>query len=215
MARDRATNEDDDDDAGAPAAAVRHFARMAPDYNRLSGRFPWSWIKRREAAAVFGLLGPVAGLEALDLGCGAGYYTSGLIERGARSVVAVDASAAMLAELPAEGVRPILADAMELALDAVADVAVSAGLLEFVADPAIVLARAYRAVRPGGRLVVLAPSSGAFARLYRRYHAGHGLGIRLFDQGALAAAAEPAGWRPVARRTVPPLALVAAFARPG
>jgi 2-polyprenyl-3-methyl-5-hydroxy-6-metoxy-1,4-benzoquinol methylase len=46
--------------------------------------------------AVLEVLGPVDGLQVLDLGCGPGLYTEELIRRGAAHVVGVDASAVMV-----------------------------------------------------------------------------------------------------------------------
>src|SRR6266481_1015875 len=88
-----------------------YFASQAADYQKKSMRFPWAWLRAREARAVRSLLGEIADLDVLELGAGAGFYTRELIGRGARGVWAVDLSAAMLAGLPSGPIAPIIGDA--------------------------------------------------------------------------------------------------------
>ena len=45
--------------------------------------------------AMLALIGDIAGLDALDVGCGAGFYTAAMQERGAR-VTAIDGSETLL-----------------------------------------------------------------------------------------------------------------------
>jgi SAM-dependent methyltransferase len=92
--------------------------------------------------------GPLAGQELLDLGCGPGWYTRALRDRGAR-VVPVDNSADELGAAPVEGA--LLADARALPFaDASADGVVCSNLLEHTPDAAAVLAEIERVLRPGG-----------------------------------------------------------------
>src|SRR6266446_9999925 len=101
-----------DPGAASPTLRVReYFSARASDYYARSTHFPWSWIRARESAAVQSLLGEVAGLDVLELGAGAGFYTRDLTRRGARQIWAVDISDAMLAALPADRVKPVLGDA--------------------------------------------------------------------------------------------------------
>jgi SAM-dependent methyltransferase len=106
------------------------------------------------------LLGDVAGLTVLEVGCGAAQGTRWAQRHGAR-VVGFDLSAGMLRhalEIDARsGLRvPLLqADARAVPLDSgCVDLAFSAyGALPFVADVAAVLAEVHRVLRPGGRWV--------------------------------------------------------------
>jgi SAM-dependent methyltransferase len=106
------------------------------------------------------LLGDVAGLDVVEVGCGAAQGTRWAVRRGARAI-GVDLSAGMLArsrELDARtGVAaPVVqADATRLPLaDAVADLAFTAyGALPFVEDAGAVLREVARVLRPGGRFV--------------------------------------------------------------
>jgi len=123
-------------------------------------RFVWCPEGLDEARA--GLLGDVAGLDVLEVGCGAAQCARWVAGRGAR-VVAVDLSAAMLARGRALGRRPgaprpgglVQADARTLPFaDACFDVAFSAfGAVPFVADPERIMTEVARVLRPGGRWV--------------------------------------------------------------
>ena len=107
-------------------------------------------------------LGAAPGERILDVGCGPGFYCAELaVEVGPTgSVVGVDSSPAML-ELAArrcaahEGVELRQADAVSLPVDdASFDAALCVQVLEYVPDPTVALAEMYRALRPGGRVVV-------------------------------------------------------------
>ena len=107
-----------------------------------------------------GLLGPVAGRRAVEVGAGAAAGARWLVTQGAQ-VVAVDLSAGMLRHAAAandrSGVRvPLVqADAARLPLrDGSFDLAFTAfGAVPFVDDSAAVMREVYRILRPGGRWV--------------------------------------------------------------
>jgi SAM-dependent methyltransferase len=128
-----------------------------------------------------GLLGDVAGRDAVELGCGGGQFGVGLAERGAE-VVGVDLSAAQLAHarrLAADrgvDVSFVRGDVTATGLAAGAfDLAVSAMVLQWLPDVAPFAREAARLLRPGGVLAVslphpayevLDPETGALARSY-------------------------------------------------
>ena len=106
----------------------------------------------------------VAGLDAIELGCGTGYVSSWLARRGARPV-GIDNSAAQLAtarRLQAEhGLRfPLLHGNAEQVPypDASFDLAVSEYGAAIWCDPYAWIPEAARLLRPGGRLVFLCNS---------------------------------------------------------
>jgi SAM-dependent methyltransferase len=111
-----------------------------------------------------GVLGEVAGLDVIELGCGTAYLSSWLARRGARPV-GVDVTAAQLATAARCQERFGLAfpliegDAEDVPLpDASFDLAVSEYGASVWCDPGRWVAEAARLLRPGGRLVFLTNS---------------------------------------------------------
>lgn len=190
-------------------AVLDLFERKANTYRQRSDAFPWRAIRAAEARAVAAMLGPVDGKTALDLGCGAGFYTRLLLERGAAHVTAVDFSPAMVSALPRSGVRGIVADALSLRLSDKFPCIVSAGLLEFVSDPLGVFASARHHADRDTVFVLLAPSQTLLGQVYRAFHRANGLSIRLYSRYELTDLAARSGWRVARYRTVLPFAQVA------
>jgi len=186
----------------------RYFTQRANRYHCDSTSVVWGWQRRREARAVAGLLGDINGLDVLDLGCGAGYYTRLLLDLGATHVTAVDFSPAMLEQLPQENVTGISSDAATVGTDRRFPAIVSAGLLEFTADPAAVLSNARALAKEGGRMVCLVPPDNFAGFLYRRFHKRHGFDITPFSVASFTGLAEITGWKVDFHRPVFPYALV-------
>ena len=102
-------------DTSRELAVRSHFGSAAAHYSDLIERWPASWLRRREADAVIEEFGRIKGLNVLDLGCGAGFYTHRLLAAGAAGVTAVDSCPEMLAELPNHGLlRSLLCAAAAL-----------------------------------------------------------------------------------------------------
>jgi 2-polyprenyl-3-methyl-5-hydroxy-6-metoxy-1,4-benzoquinol methylase len=132
--------------------------------------------------AVLGALGPQAGEEILEVGCGSGAYTRELVERGAR-VTATEVAPGPLAQVRRNlgplGVETDLRieDAQRLSLrDEQFDKVLLSEVIEHVPEPGRAIAEAARVLRPGGLLVVSTPSrlspmnlAYALKRRVRRY----------------------------------------------
>ncbi len=119
----------------------------------------------------------LAGVTAVELGCGSGYVSAWLARRGARPA-GVDISARQLAvahRLQAEfGLRfPLVqADAERVPLDAgCADLVISEYGASVWCDPYRWIPEAARLLRPGGRLVFMAQST--LAHVHPGARAGH------------------------------------------
>jgi SAM-dependent methyltransferase len=118
------------------------------------------WCPEGLREADTGLLGPVAGKRAVEVGCGAAAGARWLATQGARAV-GVDLSAGMLRHAVAgserSGVRvPLVqADAARLPFrDGSFDLAFTAfGAVPFVDDSAAVMREVFRILRPGARWV--------------------------------------------------------------
>jgi SAM-dependent methyltransferase len=112
-----------------------------------------------------GVLGDVAGLDVLDLGCGVAYFSAWLARRGAR-VVGVDVTPAQLetarrmqAETGLEfGLVEASAEAVPLG-DASFDLVLSEYGASIWCEPSAWIPEAARLLRPGGRLVFLRNST--------------------------------------------------------
>ena len=111
-----------------------------------------------------GVLGDVAGLDVVDLGCGTGYFSAWLARRGARPV-GIDVTPAQLEtarRLQQEtGIEFPLIEASAEAVplpDESFDLALSEYGASIWCDPHKWLPETYRLLRPGGRLVFLCNS---------------------------------------------------------
>jgi ubiquinone/menaquinone biosynthesis C-methylase UbiE len=127
------------------AKSAREVFARATQYDRDN---PLLSIERPEMEA---MLPELAGRDVLDLGAGHAHYARLARARGARRVVALDVSPAMLRGVP---VPAIVGDAAALPMaSASADVVVAALVLSYV-DRIRTLVEIARVLRPGGMLLI-------------------------------------------------------------
>ncbi|MDR2877326.1 MAG: methyltransferase domain-containing protein [Chromatiales bacterium] len=98
------------------------------------------------------LLSPQPGERILDLGCGDGALSLKLVEARC-TVVAVDASAEMIAAAQALGLDARVMDGQSLQFEREFDAVFSNAALHWMKQPAQVIAGVWRALKPGGRFV--------------------------------------------------------------
>lgn len=128
------------------------------EHGRFLGDAALTWCPEGLREHDAGLLGDLAGLDVLEVGCGAGQGSRWVSSVGGRAV-GTDVSAGMLASsrsLNAGAAVPLVqADVQALPFaDGSFDVAFSAyGALQFVPDGAAVTTEVARVLRPGGRWV--------------------------------------------------------------
>lgn len=113
----------------------------------------------------------LSGEEAvLDAGCGSGRVSELLLERlPAGSLIAVDGSAAMLAQASERlgpGVPLIHADLLDLELDQPVDIVFSNAVFHWIDDHPRLFSRLAAALRPGGRIEAQCGGEGNVADLY-------------------------------------------------
>lgn len=167
---------------------------------------PHNPLMRAEQEALLALCPDVAGRRVLDLACGSGRYGLLLKQRGAALVVGSDLSGGMLARAPLD--LRVRADMMRLPFaDASFDVVVSGLAVGHADDLDGWMAGVSRVLAPGGELLysdfhpdaaragMTRSFSDADGRRHELLHA-------LYDIDAHRAAAERAGLRLQARRTV-------------
>ena len=142
-------------------------------------------LARRAAEDLERAYGPLAGRSLLDLGCGPGFYTAALRERGA-DVIPVDNDPA---EMTGTGVPPegaIVADAGALPIeDSSVDGVFCSNMLEHTPTPERVIAEIERVLRPGGWGYIswtnwLSPWGGHSISPY--HYLGPRLGPRVHDR---------------------------------
>jgi 2-polyprenyl-3-methyl-5-hydroxy-6-metoxy-1,4-benzoquinol methylase len=109
-------------------------------------------------------LDPGAGEQILEIGCGSGYYTRELVQRGA-AVTATEFAPSALAQArrylgeSAGEVDLRIEDAQRLSFaDESFDKVLLSEVIEHVPEPEVAVAEAARVLRPGGLLVVSTPS---------------------------------------------------------
>lgn len=162
-----------------------HDREIAMMFDRIAARYDFlnrvlsfgtdiGWRRRALARADIR-----SGMTVLDVGAGTGDLSFAAASRGAH-VVALDLSAGMLAvlarratEAQRDRIQPTVGNAEHLPLpDASVDRIITGFTVRNVGDLGTALAEFRRALRPGGRAVVLElshPPNPAFARLYSLY----------------------------------------------
>ncbi|HSJ26172.1 MAG TPA: metalloregulator ArsR/SmtB family transcription factor [Longimicrobiales bacterium] len=172
------------DEARAQQVLQQRRTRSREFFSTAAGQ--WDAVR----AELFGARGGLAGLLALlgddlvigDLGCGTGAVSSELAPFAGR-VIAVDESKAMLSaarrrlqpfanvELRTGSLESLPVEPGEL------DAALISLVLHYVPEPARALAEAHRALRPGGRLVVVDMQEHGRAEYREQYgHVWQGFG---------------------------------------
>lgn len=123
-------------------------------------------------------LGPVAGLQILEVACGRGGFVRELAQAGAL-VIGCDFSGAALRvgqgklehlEGGASGAAFVQGDAQKLPFATASfDVVVSCETIEHIPDPGAALGEMYRVTRPGGSLLLTTPNYSNLMGLYELY----------------------------------------------
>lgn len=135
---------------------------VAAWYDRLVGDEGSDYHRNVILPTVLRMLDPQPGERILDLCCGQGVLTRLLLERGAGQVVAVDASAKLIAAAKLRGpvdtrVRFVVRDATRLGelAEGKFDAAACVMAVQDVADAAALFAGLGKTLRPGGRAVIV------------------------------------------------------------
>jgi SAM-dependent methyltransferase len=149
---------------------VAYWTQQNADYTNASAERAWAqdeitWGVWETPESELGVLGDVAGLDVVELGCGTAYFSAWLARRGARAV-GVDPTPAQLDTArrlqQATGIELELVEATgeDVPLpDASFDLVLSEYGASIWADPYRWIPEAARLARPGGRLVFLRNST--------------------------------------------------------
>jgi len=159
----------------------QYFDDVAQQWDQMRQTF-FSEAVREKAYAVAGVQ---AGQTAADIGAGTGFISEGLLRRGLR-VVAVDQSAAMLAEMQRKfasfaGIDYRLGEAESLPLpNGAVDYVFANMYLHHVASPPAAIKEMARLLKPGGKLVITDLDEHNFEFLRTEQH-DRWLGFRRAD----------------------------------
>jgi 2-polyprenyl-6-hydroxyphenyl methylase/3-demethylubiquinone-9 3-methyltransferase len=139
-------------------APDRYEAEVAARFDLFERRFK-PGLQRCDVRleALRACLGPVRGLQILDLGCGKGRFAAALAAEGAR-VIGLDRSRAMLAGASGAGIARVRGSARRLPLPSAAfDGAIAVEVFEHLPETAIddVAGELRRVLRPGGTLAII------------------------------------------------------------
>jgi SAM-dependent methyltransferase len=168
-----ATNHMNSEDAGFS------YDSIAAQYAAKVDSAPYNAFYERPA--MLGMLPPVDGLRILDAGCGPGWYTGQLLERGAR-VDGIDASAEMVAHATRRLSHYPAAVASRATLrvaslgetlpfaDSAFDGAISPLVLHYLPDWRPALREIRRVLAPGGWLLLSTHHPAADAALFETSH---------------------------------------------
>ncbi|MDZ4791686.1 MAG: methyltransferase domain-containing protein [Hyphomicrobiales bacterium] len=104
------------------------------------------------ATEIMQWLAPKPGERILDLGCGDGALTAGLVRAGAE-VIGIDASEPLLQAARQRGIDARLMDGEALMFNAEFDAVFSNAALHWMTQPQLVIDGVKRALKPGGRFV--------------------------------------------------------------
>lgn len=174
----------------------QHFDRVAKTYRAASASFPWFYIRRSEVRAVMHALGQIQNEEILEYGCGSGYYTELLLSKKVRHVTAIDASSAMIDNIPDhERLTKLAVPAHLLDISRQFNTILSCGMLEFVDDIPAVLDNFTKHAQQSASLVLLVPSQSIPGYFYRLYHMVNSKRIiPLFRRQQIKVLLNNAGW---------------------
>jgi SAM-dependent methyltransferase len=191
-----------------------YFSQVADIYSKRSAKGLWSSLRQWESKAVIGFLPKTKGpWSALDLGCGAGFYSRVLSELGAGNILAVDFSKEMLKQFDLLSCAKVEADIEQFVVNETFEVIVCAGALEFTLAPERVFENAAKMMSTDGILVLLSPRNSIWGKMYRQYHRAHKIELRLFNEADLRSMSASAGLAIIGARDIFPFSRVTAFSK--
>jgi ubiquinone/menaquinone biosynthesis C-methylase UbiE len=193
--------------------ALKYYESLSKDYNSAVEHGVLRYLRTRERRAVLAFADFVPGKSMIDVGCGGGFYALAAKKAGMR-VCAVDASPGMVERLVGRVDETHVADIEALDLGKSFDRVICAGVLDFVTSPEAAFRNLSRLVAPGGRLVILVPSSSLGGLIYRAEKMFSGISVNLFSMRWFADMAREGGLSIVDSARPLPTNVVVHFDRP-
>ncbi|MBI2843195.1 MAG: methyltransferase domain-containing protein [Armatimonadetes bacterium] len=187
-----------------------YYDAAASTYLERASKGVMGWLRRRELAVTLDMIPARGSGKALDAGCGPGYYSQVLRDRGF-DVTAVDLSPEMVTVVQKLGLRAYVMD-IERAdppegIPAPFGLIFCAGVLEFAEDVTRFLESLRRMADDDAALILIAPLQGLFGICYAAYLRARGIPARLYTKASVAASLRAAGFEPVEFRIARPICL--------
>ena len=150
--------------------SVSYFNKVSTQYFNKSHKGLWRLVRKAEMRSVLNVLCPSVGDQILEIGAGAGFYSSYLKNNLLIDVLAIEESEGMAQQLESKGISYIQGKFEEQRLEEQYAKILCAGVLEFVDNPEIFLSRCKKNLRKNGILVLLVPSGGILNFFYCLFH---------------------------------------------
>jgi len=187
-----------------------YYDQAAAHYLDRASKGIMGWLRRRELAITLKMIPAEGAGRALDAGCGPGFYSCVMRERGFE-VCAVDLSSEMVKRVREMGFPACVMDIEHSPppeeLSPPFDFVFCAGVLEFAEDVRRFLGSLRRMTADDGQLVLVAPMKGMFGGIYKAYLHARKIPCRLYTEHALATDLRASGFEPVEIRKSKPICL--------
>lgn len=169
------------------------------------------WMRKRELALTLSMIPEKGYDKAIDAGCGPGYYSQVLRDRGF-DVTAVDISPAMVDRVKSLGFPAFVMDIEHSAppaeLTAPFSFIFCAGVLEFAEDISKFLGALRALSTDDGEILLVAPLKGLFGRIYKIYLEKRGIPARVYTGKSLAKDLAAVGFEALEIRSSWPICLI-------
>jgi 2-polyprenyl-3-methyl-5-hydroxy-6-metoxy-1,4-benzoquinol methylase len=189
-----------------------YYDAAASNYLERASKGFMGWMRKRELALTLSMIPAEDHRRALDAGCGPGYYSQVMRDRGF-DVTAIDLSPEMVERVKRLGFPAYVMDIEHSdppkELNAPFGFIFCAGVLEFAFDVQRFLGALRNMARDDAELVLVAPKKGLFGSIYRAYLQKRGIPARVYAPRSLASDLRAVGFEPLEIRTVWPICLVA------
>ncbi|MBT8188864.1 MAG: class I SAM-dependent methyltransferase [Saprospiraceae bacterium] len=163
----------------------KYYNEVSNNYNNI---FEKGWLSRerdKERNLLFSLLMPEPGESILDAGCGAGFDSIVLKEKGC-NVYGIDFSKNMIKILESLDIKGSVEDLEDFNLNRSFDKIVCSGALEFINNLESVFKNFYSHLKKDGVIVVLIPKKNLVGLVYQLYHLiFHKIKTRLYTKSSL------------------------------
>lgn len=171
-----------------------HFDKASYHYLQRSERGLWKVVRNREVRTILSLLPEITeATTALDLGCGAGFYSDILWQYGIKNITCVDFSEKMLEQIKNSKYQKISADIEEFKNNEKYDIILCAGVLEFAKQPDRIFKNIAFLLKKTGCAILLYPTKNCLGLIYQYYHRQHGFSIQLYNELSIKKMGETVG----------------------